>query len=69
MLGVSEANQVFTPMWSAWPEVSSLQTVAAEEKLHAAARTPAATERGTINHFRERSSRHASSRALGAVRV
>ena len=69
MLGVSEANQVFTPMWSAWPEVSSLQTVAAEEKLHAAARTPAATERGTINHFRERSSRRASSRALGAVRV
>lgn len=69
MLGVSEANKVFTPMWSAWPEVSSLQTVAAEEKLHAAARTQAAPKSGAIKHLRERSSRHASSRALGAVRV
>lgn len=59
MLGVSDANQVFTPMWSAWPEVASLQTAAAEEKLHASLRLHAAA----------RSSRNASSRSLGAVRV
>lgn len=32
-LGVAEAKRVFTPMWSAWPEVSSLQIVAAEQQL------------------------------------
>ena len=35
ILGASDATQVFRPMWSAWPEVSSLQTVAAEERLRA----------------------------------
>ena len=33
ILGARIASQVFTPMWSAWPEVSSLQTVAAEEQM------------------------------------
>ena len=36
ILGASIASQVFTPMWSAWPEVSSLQTVAAEGQLRKA---------------------------------
>ena len=38
ILGASNATQVFRPMWSAWPEVSSLQTVAAEEQLRALSR-------------------------------
>ena len=38
ILGASDATQVFRPMWSAWPEVSSLQTVAAEEQLRALSR-------------------------------
>ena len=37
------ATQVFTPMWSAWPEVSSLQTVAAEEQLRALSRATKGT--------------------------
>lgn len=54
MLGEAEATRVFTPMWSAWPEVSSLQTFAAEEKLRVTPRT-SADRSGTIKHLRERS--------------
>ena len=43
ILGASIASQVFTPMWSAWPEVSSLQTVAAEEQLRALSRAAKGT--------------------------
>ena len=48
------ATQVFTPMWSAWPEVSSLQTVAAEEQLRALSRpakgTPDRASSQTVEH-------------------
>ena len=56
MLGEAQATRVFTPMWSAWPEVSSLQTVAAEEKLRATHQTSAdkSGTSGTIKHLRER---------------
>ena len=33
--GKEKARKVFTPLWSAWPKVSSLQTVAAEAQLKA----------------------------------
>ena len=56
MLGEAQATRVFTPMWSAWSEVSSLQTVAAEEKLRATHQTSAdkSGTSGTIKHLRER---------------
>ena len=48
------ATQVFTPMWSAWPEVSSLQTVAAEEQLRKLSRpakgTPDRASSQTVEH-------------------
>jgi hypothetical protein len=43
MLGASIASKVFRPMWSAWPEVSSLQTVAAEERLRSLSRAAEGT--------------------------
>ena len=68
ILGASDATQVFRPMWSAWPEVSSLQTVAAEEQLRALFRAAEGTPhraRQTVEHsarelassFKRRSSR------------
>jgi len=68
-LGKEAANLVFRPMWSAWPEVSSLQTVAAEEQLRALSRpaegTPDRASSQTVEHsarelassFKRRSSR------------
>ena len=32
-VGESQCEKIFTPLWSEWPTVSSLQTVAAEEQL------------------------------------
>ena len=68
ILGARHATQVFRPMWSAWPEVSSLQTVAAEEQLrdmfraaegtpHRARQTVEHSARELASSFKRRSSR------------